>query len=436
MDFWYYWENDLPKKTGLNQYPADYYESLLSPNDRFSFIYDDYEALLGLLNGETLESGFEFKLYFESTLFPEAESSTNVVMQLTYVKPSNALENSPAAELGLQRGDILYAINGTQFTEANYRTLLDQMGTTYEASYRRYNATLEEFEDQAPVNITPVVFPENPIYLSKVLETGGKKVGYLVYNFFSPGEDNVYDNAVDAAFAEFKSAGIDELIVDLRFNGGGSVASAINLASLIAEGVTTNDVVLRRSYNTRVTQAILGDPDLGADFLVDHFDSKSQNVGSMLSGKVYFIVTDRTASASEMVINSVRPFMDVYLVGETTVGKDVGSITIPDQDNPRNDWAIQPIVVKLVNRDNQDYPSGFAPDVALPDDFQVLQPLGDENEPLLGAALAAIGVVPVRTDQLRKPMYRKPIFESIDRKKWNQKILLSATDLKPTLDRE
>ncbi len=436
MNFWYYWENELPKKTGLNRYPADFYESLLSPNDRFSFIYDDYQELLDLLNGESLESGFEFKLYYETSLFPDAESSTNVVMQLTYVKASNATEDSPAAELGLQRGDIIYAINGTQFTDANYRTLLGQMGLTYEASYRRYNSELEEFEDQEPVDITPVVFPEEPIYLSKVIDAGGKKIGYLVYNFFSPGTNDAYDIAVDAAFAEFKSVGIEELIVDLRFNGGGSVASAINLASLIAKGVTTNDVVLRRAYNEPVTEYILGEPDLGAGFLVDYFENKSQNVGSMLSDKVYFIVTDRTASASEMLINSVRPFMDVYLVGETTVGKDVGSITIPDRDNPNNNWALQPIVVKLVNGDNQDYPDGFIPNVDLPDDFQVLQPLGDESEPLLSAALAAIGVVPMRTDQLRTPIYRKPILESIDRKKWNQKMLLDISALKPMLDIE
>lgn len=412
MDYYYYWTDDMPRKTGLNQYPADFYESILSEQDRFSFIYDDYEVLLGLLGGISLESGFEFKLYSEEG------SSTNVIMQLVYIKP-----NSPAATLGLQRGDIIYQINGTQFTTENYRTLLDQMNTTYTASYRRYNSELNQFQNQAALNITPVVYAENPIYLYSVIEAGGKKIGYLVYNFFAPGTNGSYDDAVDDVFAGFKTADIDELIVDLRFNGGGSVASALNLASLLAEGVTTNDVALKLEYNDKLTQDILNDPLYGAEYFIERFLAKSENVGSLMgSGKIHFIVTDRTASASEMVINAILPYMDTYLVGETTVGKDVGSITLYDETLDWNRWALQPIILKIVNSENADYPSGFTPDISLPDDFLVLKPLGDINEPLLNATLGAIGVLPARMDP-SAAFNQKPLYESIDSKKWNRKML-------------
>jgi carboxyl-terminal processing protease len=416
MDLYYYWTDGMPKKSGLNRYPADFFESLLSVHDRFSFIYPDYQELLDLLNGISVESGFEFKLYLES------ESGPNVIMQLTYIKP-----DSPASTLELQRGDIIYQINGTQLTTDNYRSLLGQMNTTYMATYRRYNPDTEEFQNQPGVSITPVVYAENPIYLRKIIENGGKKVGYLIYNFFSPGTNKAYDNALDAVFAGFQSDGIDELIIDLRFNTGGSVSSAINLASLLPDGVSGNDVAIRYSYNAALTDYILGTPDLGIAFLVDNFLEKTQNVGSMLPGKVYFIVTDRTASASEMVINAIRPYMDVFLVGETTVGKDVGSTTIAEENNLSNNWALQPIIVKLTNSQSQGYPNGFVPDIDLPDDFLVLTPLGDETEPLLNAALQAIGGVPVR---VAKPqaMSRRAIFSSVDRKRWNQKMLLEMPE--------
>jgi carboxyl-terminal processing protease len=417
MDLYYYWTADMPKKSGLNRIPEDFFESLLSSQDRFSFMYPDYQELLDLLNGVTLESGFEFNLYLES------QTGSNVIMQLAYIKP-----NSPASALGLQRGDIIYQINGTQFTTDNYRTLLGQMNTNYTAAYRRYNPDTEMFENQTPVSITPVVYAENPIYLHKTIEAGGKKIGYLVYNFFSPGTNNTFDNALDAVFSGFQTEGIDELIVDLRFNGGGSVSSALNLSSLLAAGVSNTDVAFRYSYNEALTDYILNTPTLGAAYLADNFLNKTQNVGNQLSGKVYFIVSGGTASAAEMVINAIRPYMDVFLVGETTVGKDVGSVTIPDENNPRNKRAMQPIIVKLVNSLSQDYPTGFVPDVELEDDFLVLTPLGDENEPLLQATLQAIGALPVRVSR-PLPLQRKALFSSTDKKAWHQQILLDRMRL-------
>ena len=420
MDFWYLWTDQLPKKSGTNQDPEDFYESLLSPEDRFSFIYDDFQELISLLNGISLESGFEFKLYLEE------EGSSNVILQITYIKA-----DSPAEELELKRGDIISKINGIQLTESNFSDLLGDMNESYVATYRRYNFDDEIFEEQGTVNITPIVYSENPALLDTVYELGGKKIGYLVYTFFSPGptgNSTAYDDFVDDVFADFKSKNIDELILDLRFNSGGSETSIVNLASQIVKGADSDDRLFVKTYNDEVTQAVID--EIGIDFLTVNFSDETSNIGDQLSSStVYVLTSSRTASASEVVINSLKPYMSVYLVGETTVGKDVGSVTLFDDEDPTNNWALQPIVVKLVNNDGEDYPDGFAPNVELKDNFLILKALGDIEEPLLSTALGAIGVLTARVDDSFE-MMRQPILNSATQKAWNERIILS----KPVLE--
>ncbi|MEQ8473392.1 MAG: S41 family peptidase [Marinoscillum sp.] len=414
MDYYYFWTDELPSKPTTNVDPELFFEELLSDKDRFSFIYEDYQELINLLNGITLESGFEFKLYLES------EDNENVIMQLTYIKA-----NSPATALGLKRGDIIYKINDTQLTTSNYQNLLSDMNSTYTAEYRRYDLENEVFEEQGSVSIAPITYSENPFLLDTIYEIEGKKIGYLIYTFFSPGgSELIYDNQMDEIFQSFKSAGIQDLILDLRFNSGGSETSVKNLTSLMVKGATTSDLVFKKTYNEDVQQSILNDDRLGANFLNVRFSSKTQNIGNQLStGTVYIITSSRSASASEVTINSLKPYMEVFIVGDTTVGKDVGSITLTDEDDASNNWAIQPIVVKLVNNNDEDYPNGFNPDVVLEDRSLILKPLGDIEEPLLANSLAAIGIQASRVDLSPGPQMRL-IHSSLDDKIINGRFIL------------
>jgi carboxyl-terminal processing protease len=216
-----------------------------------------------------------------------------------------------------------------------------------------------------------------------------------VYNFFAEGttaSPSAYRTKMDQIFAEFKSQGITDLIVDLRYNGGGSETSASNLASLIGFGIDNTKVFSRREYNSGVEEAIKNDPDLGPSFLITKFQTKTQNVGSMLSGnRVYILTSSRTASASELVVNALKPFMDVFLIGDVTYGKNVGSISLEDEDNPENNWGMQPIVVKVYNSlDESNYSDGFAPNVINEDNDLILYPLGDVRESMLSTALGEI----------------------------------------------
>lgn len=220
----------------------------------------------------------------------------------------------------LRRGDIVHSINGTPMSTSNYIDLLNETNAIYTASYRRYNDDTEQFEEQDDVAINPVLFSENPVLLDTVYEISGKKIAYLIYTFFSPSASetgNEYDQLVESVFQTFKDEGVTELIIDFRYNGGGSETSIVNLASLITNNVTTDDIIMRKTYNSQVESDIIAEPSLGEEFLTVEFDDKLQNVGSQLAtNTVYFITSPGTASASEVVINAVRPFMNIHVVGK------------------------------------------------------------------------------------------------------------------------
>jgi carboxyl-terminal processing protease len=384
MDFWYLWNDNLPTKPNKSADPESFFKSLLYKDDRFSWIQEDYEELLNSLQGVSKEAGYEYVLYKES------ETGSNVIAQILYVKP-----NSPAEAAGLKRGDVISKINGEQLTTSNYQELLKAMKENHTLTYKPLNIEALNFDPAKEVSLTTLEYSEDPNYLSKVITVGGHKIGYFVYNFFAAGTENnpgAYDAGTDNVFANFKAQGITDFVLDLRFNSGGSESSADNLASLIGAGVDNTKVFSKRTYNPQVESAILNDPKLGADFLTTKFLNKSANIGSQLGGgRVYILTGSRTASASELVINALKPFMEVYLIGDVTYGKNVGSISLYEENDPDNTWGMQPIVVKVANSLNQsEYSNGFTPDVLNEDNSLYLYPLGDNREALLSLAIAEI----------------------------------------------
>lgn len=386
MDFWYLWSNELPGNADKNQNPDDFFQSLLTDDDRFSWIQENYQELLNSLQGISQEAGFEYVLYQE-------DGSNNVVAQILYIKPS-----SPAENAGLKRGDAITHINGQQLTTANYQNILKRVSdNNFSLTYKPLLVEQEEFDAAKTISLSTIVYSENPNYLSKVIEVNDRKIGYYVYNFFSPGTDEQekkYDDEMDNIFGSFKAKGITDLVIDFRFNSGGSEASANNLASLIAPN-PDNKIFFRREYNSRVEDEILSDPNAGESFLFSKLKSKAQNIGDQLSGKLYILTGSRTASASELIINGLNPYMEVFLIGDVTYGKNVGSISLYDEEDPRNTWGMQPIVVKVYNSQNEsDYSQGFTPDIENKDNNLFIYPLGDTREELLSKAIEKITGIP------------------------------------------
>jgi carboxyl-terminal processing protease len=384
MKFWYLWNDRLPANPDKALDPESFFKSLLVSEDRFSWIQDDYQELINSLQGVSKESGYEFVLYRESN------SVSNVIAQILYIKPG-----SPAAEAGLKRGDVITQVNGVQLTTANYQTVLEDIHENHSIVVKPLNVEAQTFGVEKTVSLSAVEYAEDPNYLHTVLDIHGKKIGYFVYNFFASGPNtnaDSYDTELKSIFADFKGQGITDFVLDLRFNSGGSEKSAATLASLIGKGIDANKVFAKRTYNATVQHEIVTDPKYGEEFLTTRFNAESANIGDLLSGgRVYVLTSSRTASASELVINALKPFMEVFLIGDVTYGKNVGSISINDEENTSNKWGLQPIVVKVSNSlDQSNYANGFTPDVLHEDNGIYLYPLGDPREALLSLAIGQI----------------------------------------------
>ncbi|AZQ44154.1 S41 family peptidase [Nonlabens ponticola] len=356
--------------------PEEFFNSLKFDRDKFSIIYDDYIALEQVLSGQSPSNGMEF------VLVEYPDNDANVFGFVRYTQ-----NNSSAAENGVERGMIFNRIDGIQLTRSNFRTLLNQ------STYTLGLATLEddEIEDidqEIPLFKEP--FQEDPIHISKVIEEDGRKVGYLFYSSFL----RQFDEDLNDVFGDFKSQGITDLVLDLRYNGGGSVNTAIILGSLIS-GNPTSDLFTREEWNPDIQEFLeANNPDQLLNFFKDRTDDGSA-LNELGLSEVYIITTPSTASASELVINSLAPYINVIQVGDNTAGKFQASITVYDSEdfrragaNPAHTYAMQPLVYRSVNSaGNTDYFDGLEPDIELVEEIDNLGTLGDPNERLLRACL-------------------------------------------------
>jgi C-terminal processing protease CtpA/Prc len=424
MDAMYFWNTQIPAKTRNTLYPSDFFYSLLYTNeDRFSYIAEDYAELMNTLGGVQIEAGYDFSLFYKE------EGSKDVVGVINYIKPY-----SPASSTDLKRGDIFYTINGTQLTESNYQDLLDKLSSPHTLGVYRDNSLQS-------ISLSVTQYEENPIFLDSIYSIGGKKIAYLIYNFFATDKGDysyTYLKQLNDIFGRFKQASVNELILDLRYNTGGDADAATALAGMIS-GKSSSDLFCINQYNAVVDKEMkseLGD-DYNKTFFNDNLiirDASGKIVNqstpvNKLSGltRFYVLTSRNTASASELIINGLKPYMNnVILVGDSTYGKNVGMWFIYETDPQKqkdNRWGMLPIVFKIFNKNNQsDYTKGFAPTIAvnqyanLP--LQPLDDLGDTRETLLAAALANMGV------------QKASEFRSTE-KKFNSRPLMSAIDRTP-----
>lgn len=379
----YYWTDNIPSKVNYDQKTESFFESLLyRAEDRFSWI-QNAKDLENSLNGISVSPGFETRLYLK------AQGSNEVLAQIVYVFP-----NSPASQAGLVRGDLFTKVNGTTLTTSNYVNLL------FSGSSSPMNLYLVKASDFGLVYnkqafVQPALFAENPIMIDTVYNFNGTKVGYFAYKNFipDPGDNTLaYDDEIDYIFSKFKSEGISSLVLDLRFNTGGAVTSCVKLSGLLVENASSSDVFFKTAYNNLVTEQIK--KEYGSDFFVTKFAVEPNNISSSLN-KLVVLTSNMTASASELLIYCLRPYMSVITIGTTTYGKNVGSITVTDETN-KVQWGLQPIVVKMFNKNGlSDYTNGIEPDYFLEDNNIVLYPLADLNELLLHKALQDVINIPV-----------------------------------------
>ena len=278
---------------------------------------------------------------------------------------------------------LFNTINRQQLTDTNYLSLISL------DSYEIGLATLND-ETIVPtgerIELVKQEYTEDPIYIAETLEIEGQKIGYLMYNAFT----RDFDTSLNSVFAQFKAEGIADLILDLRYNGGGSVETAVDLSSMIT-GQFNNQLFANEFWNDD-RQNVYANPILFNDKIVT-----GELINSLNLNKVYILTTSSSASASELVINCLKPYIEVKQLGGPTRGKYQASFLLYDapapnfsksQANPGHNYAMLPLVFKTSNRDgNTDYDDGLFPDIPLNEDYTNLGILGDINEPLLAAAI-------------------------------------------------
>lgn len=359
MQRFYYWQDELPAGPDFSLTSENFFASLLSGHDRFSHIS-------GYGIPPASNSYFVFGFHYVLSEVPGYNGYIGVV---TFVNTNGA-----AYRAGFRRGSYFTAVNGQSISPQNstaVNKLLNESGTL-SITPAIYNSG--SFTPGDPVLLTPFYATEHAVHYTRVFQQNGKKTGYLYYSSF----DENYDADLLTAFNKFRTAGITGLIIDLRYNAGGSVASSAKLAALISDRLTQQEVFAiyqGNKYEGRRSQT------LQAALQTSNAAPGRQYADLAKAGvhldKVYILTTGITMSASELLINNLPPFLEVIQIGEKTFGKDEATFIIKDLRNPKKvSWTLQPVIYKLLNKLGRgDYAAGIAPKYIV--DETATLPLGD-----------------------------------------------------------
>ncbi|MEC7658588.1 MAG: S41 family peptidase [Bacteroidota bacterium] len=395
LNTYYYWQDTVPDLADnrfnsqksyasflsrSNENQEQLFESLLFDKDRFSWIVSDYTALENQLRRVYTTSGMILGL-------KRIGESNDLFAYVRYVLP-----DSDAAVKNIKRGDLFLSINNEQLKMDNYRDLLS-------SDVELFSIQLAQISGQTvtptgiSVDLVKAEIQENPIHIHKLIELNNAKIGYLMYNGFVAD----FDDQLESAFAEFQTQGINQLVIDLRYNRGGRTSSSIKLASMIT-GQFLGEVFAQTQHNDKLSS-------YNEDYLFE------ATAAQLKMDRLYVISSAETASASELLINGLSPYIDVILIGDDTTGKNVGSYSIYDwiddegNRNPRHTWAMQPITLKIANSEGfADFENGLQADYRLKEDVANLGFLGEIDEPLLEKTLEVMGVLPPKSEKNQLPL--------------------------------
>ena len=386
----YLWAEDMPvieKEDDYFQAPATFFKNMLSKNalngkgDKYSYMEEitvksDKEAR-SLTLDRTSTYGMEFVLSSDPT-----GTTAHTLARVLYVLP-----NSPAQKAGIERGDWISAINEERITTDNYQQLIQGgiISLTRSQIINTENGLGWQVKDVINVDAS-ISMEVNPFLVNKILEVDGQKIAYLVYNEFATGPNNegtesVYDEQMKQIFAQFKSQLPDAFILDLRYNNGGFLQCAQALGSLLAPSTAMGKDFFSMTYNSQANPQIIRYP----------FDTQYADANLNLN-KIYILTGKYTASASEVIINGLIPYMgaeNVILVGTKTEGKNVAMKSFK---NEIHGLILHPVIAYISNANNEgDYSEGFQPTYQLDENsINTWYPLGSPEEYLLKNTLSLI----------------------------------------------
>lgn len=380
----YLWYKDMPVID--ERYESDtkaYFKKLLVAEDKWSFVSDNIKEIEDSFQG--IEKSYGYSLTFGR--FSNAPDNYYAIVE--YVHP-----RTPASRAGFIRGDIIFQIDGGSITTANWRQLLSGNAVTVTRGVYANNT----ISAGTTVSMVAEELSLNPVLMNKVIEHGGKRIGYLLYTQFIAR----FNDSLKVALQSFRDAGITDLVLDLRYNPGGQTTAAQYLCSALAplNAVNASQPLVTYQWNDKYMAYFQSRNNL-SQLIVPFISSVPVKLGL---NKLHILTGPGTASASELTIIGLEPYMEIITVGGKTSGKYTASITFKPGDVYKNEsdykdfdnWGVQPIVLRFANSQGvTNFKNGFVPKFAVDDDLLPAVQLGDKTEPLLARALENITGTPV-----------------------------------------
>ncbi len=321
-----------------------------TPVDRWSFAYKkaDWD---NVSSGITQDFGFD--VFFNNT--------TDLRVKLVEAA-------SPAGVAGVKRGWRITKVNG------NSKVDVDNIPFLVDAIYNSKTSTVTFLKPDGTsidLALTAATYKENPIVLDTVYNLAAKKVGYLVFNSFLGDTTQIYSD-FQRIFSKFTQQSVEDVVIDLRYNGGGYVTVQDKLANYLANAAANSNIMMKQEFNDKYST---------------QFNSTTmfRKQGTLNLSRVFFIVSNNTASASELLINNLKPYMTAKLVGPSnTYGKPVGYFPIPV-----GDWYVFPVSFRSTNKNGEgNYFAGLQLDSKVADGLD--KNWGDVTESCLASALKYI----------------------------------------------
>ncbi|MEA5445866.1 S41 family peptidase [Gammaproteobacteria bacterium AB-CW1] len=352
MEFWYLYVDQMPDRDPNDfSSPREMLAALqVDPPDRFSFISERETTLNFTEEGRRIGIGVQLALM-------NAPDDYRVV---------DVFADAPADQADVRRGDRVLQINGRSVQELfNTGQLGSAMGPEEEGVLVELDMERADGEEQYSVSLEKVEFVVDPVVRLNFFDlSDDRRVAYFHFrNFIVPAADRF-----DDVFAELSEEAVDELIIDMRYNGGGRIAVAEQLASQIAGDAVQDEIFVQLVHNEARTDQ-------------NRIRRFGEEIGALGLDRLLVIATERTASASELVVNGLRPFIDVEIIGSRTFGKPVGSYGFEICD-----LIMFPTAFATLNAlDEGDYFDGLPATCEAADDLAL--PLGDEEESSLAEAL-------------------------------------------------
>ncbi|WP_299013398.1 S41 family peptidase [uncultured Polaribacter sp.] len=402
----------------LNAYLSNFsdfntlFNSLLISTDVTSNLVENYTDLIVEEPRAGFVNGMEFGI------INQPGSAQNVLGYVTHILP-----NSNASSKNIVRGEFFNAVNGTTLTRDNFENLLVTTNNPI-------TIDIINFDGNVFSNVTKTVTLEKENYnyptslLNKVIVDGADNIGYLIYN-------NSFSNRsikeLNNTFLSFKNQSVNKLILDLRYSISGSEfdKNMINLATLIT-GQFTDEILIKKEWNAKAQTYFLENEPEAIEARFPNQIDENTNFNSLNVNDVYIILNNEnfTGTASiELLINSLKPYINVTLIGNNTAGNTIGSITLYDSEdynfanrNFTHTVALQPKVLSFTNKNDETYENGFIPSITICNNEDVLNlgVLGEQSEPILKSVLNFIATGSATTNSNCNPNNFQFIYNSID----------------------